>query len=188
MQWIGDRVEITAEWMIDVNQSTDACHSFIVAVLSTSKAGAAPSAPVNPIFRDVVPQLVEKTQVPVKLPFLVVKFEQTERLYASLGSVGKGHYYVSFAHEKLCPVQVCLAGYVSGEVATGSIDTSFSVLVKAVTLANGAHAIIVQQRCGAGCNPPSITWDYREVRYAVSLFTRDEQGLIAMANSMTTYK
>jgi len=133
-------------------------------------------------------KLLGKTHVPVELPLLVFQVDPRATLYASLDSVDANEYSVSFSHDTACQSHACFAGYVSGEVASGDIDTSNSVVVEPVRLANGAHAIIVSKRCGADCEPPSITWDQGQFRYSVSLHTGHHIALIAMANSMATYK
>jgi len=166
------------------------CAALVVVSLTlffwTGRATAVALHKLNPLFETALPALHGHTNVPLRLPRLVLLYDPTQQLYARANTVDANHYQVVLSYAPDCSAQACYAGSVLGEMASGGIDTSDSISVRNVTLKHKAQATIVTPRCGASCEPPSITWDEGPFRYSISLGASDDM-LIDMANSMTAY-
>jgi len=136
----------------------------------------------NHIFDEIIPSLLKKTSVPLRLPEYVPDSDDKETiLYSILEVAEPERYSIQLAWIKDCAGgNACHVGYIGGS------KTPFPPEHKAavhVTLSGGIKGSFVDSDCGAHCDDASLDWAQGGYYYGISLKGGDKKTLIRMANS-----
>ena len=145
----------------------------------SSKNAATPSKP-NIIFNEMIPQLLQKTRVPLRLP-QYVPYTDEKGLYAILEVAQPDAYSIQLAWAKDCEGgNACHVGYIGGSKTRSQPGDRPEV---PVSLTGGIKGSFVGFDCGAHCDDASISWNEGEFYYEISLKAGDKETLIRMVNT-----
>jgi hypothetical protein len=136
----------------------------------------------NHIFSQIVPLLLRKTSVPLRLPEYVPNSNDKEtKLYSILKVAEPESYSIELAWLQDCDGgNACHVGYV------GASKTPFPSEHKRqvpVSLARGIKGFFAGFDCGAHCDDASLDWKEGDYYYGISLKAADKNTLVRMANS-----
>jgi hypothetical protein len=136
----------------------------------------------NHIFSQIVPLLLQKTSVPLRLPEYVPYSDDKEtKLYSILKVAEPERYSIELTWLQDCDGgNACHVGYV------GASKTPFPSERKRrvpVSLAGGIGGFFVGFDCGAHCDDASLDWKEGDYYYGISLKAADKNTLVRMANS-----
>jgi len=136
----------------------------------------------NHIFTQIVPLLLQKTSVPLRLPEYVPYSDDKEAtLYGILKVAEPERYSIELAWLQDCDGgNVCHVGYV------GASKTPFPSEHKRqvpVSLTGGIKGLFTDFDCGAHCDDASLDWKEGDYYYGISLKAADKNTLVRMANS-----
>jgi len=146
----------------------------------SSKHGPVPESKPNNIFKEMIPSLIRKTRVPIRLPEYV-PYSDDKGLYAILEIAQPDAYSIQLAWVKDCEGgNACHVGYIGGSKTRPQPSDKPEV---PVTLTGGTSGSFVDFECGAHCDDASLYWSEGEFYYEVSLKAGDEKTLIRMANT-----
>lgn len=126
------------------------------------------------LLTPTLPDVKASRELPVLLPSTLIIKEKT-KLYAR-GVGDPSEYLVTITNRKGCTANYCTVAYLSGRK---SLKLSGGTNVK---LANGRKGRFQKMRCGASCTPPSISWEDRDILYAIQTHT-SRKHLVKMADS-----
>lgn len=132
------------------------------------------------IFDKVLPQLRQRTRVPLKLPSYIAAESETNPLYAIITTATSGRYELDLAFTQNCGgANVCHYGIVSGTIAPGSKRPRG----KPVKLVRGITGYFIDAKCDRVCNDSTLTWQQGGHRYTVGIKAADLDTLRKVANS-----
>jgi hypothetical protein len=146
------------------------------------KDGRAPESKPNDIFRELIPLLLRKTRVPLRLPEYVLDSDDREApLYAILEVAEPEAYSIQLAFLKDCAGgNACHVGYIGGSRTHPQPSDKPEV---PVIVAGGIKGSFLDFDCGVHCDEASLFWSEGEYYYEISLKAGDKKTLIRMANS-----
>jgi hypothetical protein len=149
---------------------------------SPSKSRPAPESKPNGIFKEMIPLLLRKTHVPLRLPeYIPYSGDKETPLYAILEVAEPDAYSIQLAWIKGCEGgNACHVGYIGGSRTRTQPSDKPEV---PVTLTSGIKGSFVNFDCGAHCDDASLYWNEGEFYYEISLKASDDETLIRMANS-----
>src|SRR5215467_1541980 len=134
------------------------------------------------IFKEIIPLLLQKTGVPLRLPAYVPDSNDKENpLYAMVLVADQDHYSIQLAWRPDCEGgNACHVGYIGGsKTAPPHPDKDAAP----VTLLGGIKGSFVEFDCGAHCDDASLDWSEGGFYYGISLRAGDKKTLVRMANS-----
>jgi len=134
------------------------------------------------IFKEIIPLLLQKTGVPLRLPAYVPDSNDKEHpLYAMVLVADQDHYAIQLAWRPDCEGgNACHVGYIDGsKTAPPHPDKDAAP----VTLLGGIKGSFVGFDCGAHCDDASLDWSEGGFYYGISLRAGDKKTLVRMANS-----
>ena len=148
----------------------------------------------NPIFDEIVPELKQKTHVPLRLPTywpfservpddkLKKKDMGEENLYASIDEVSDRHYAIQIAFGRGCEGQhVCRDGGLTG---SSEFHDDYPERPKvSVQLRENIPGKFVDAQCGAYCDESVLYWSENGYHYSVSSKAAKKDELMKIANS-----
>lgn len=151
------------------------------ATRSVAQARPTESKP-NDIFKEIIPSLLEKTRVPLRLPeYVPYAGDKETPLYVILDVAEAGAYSIQLAWAKDCEGgNACHVGYVGGSKTRAQPSDKPEV---PVMLTGGIKGSFVNFDCGAHCDDAVLSWNEGEYFYEISLKAGDKKTLIRMANS-----
>ena len=137
----------------------------------------------NHIFKEMIPLLLKKTLVPIRLPEYVPYSNDKENpLYGILKVAESDGYSIQLAWTKDCEGgNACHVGYVGGSKIPSSTPSDKSVIP--VILTGGIKGSFVDFDCGAHCDDASLNWTEGNYHYEISLKAGDRKTLGRMADS-----
>ena len=119
----------------------------------------------NPIFKDVIPSLKQKTLIPPALPTYISQ-EEKKPIYARLGQVTPSYYEIEIAFDKECNWSTaCHYGFVSGKK---TLSNKYS-RGKQVELAKGIIGYFIEGPCEASCSDSTIRWKQNGYVYSIGI-------------------
>jgi len=134
----------------------------------------------NDIFKEIIPLLLRKTRVPLRLPEYV-PYSDDKGLYAILDVAQPDAYSIQLAWAKDCEGgNACHVGYIGGGKTRPQPSDKPEV---PVTLTGGIKGSFVDFECSAHCDDASIDWSEGEFYYQISLKAGDKETLVRMANT-----
>jgi hypothetical protein len=140
----------------------------------------APQLRSNDIFKEILPLLLRKTRVPLRLPEYVPNSDD-KGLYAILEVAQADAYSIQLAWAKDCEGgNACHVGYIGGSRTRPQPSDKPEV---PVMLTGGIKGSFVDFECGAHCDDASIDWSEGEFYYQISLKAGDKETLVRMANT-----
>lgn len=146
----------------------------------SSKSGPASESKPNNIFKEMIPSLLRKTRVPLRLPEYV-PYSDDEGLSAILEVAQPDGYSIQLAWVKDCEGgNACHVGYIGGSETRPQPSDKPEV---PVALIGGIRGSFVEFECGAHCDDASLYWSEGEYYYEVSLKAGNKETLIRMANT-----
>lgn len=155
--------------------------------LAREQQGTTKSAPShepkpNHIFNEMIPLLLQKTHVPLRLPEYVPYSDDKETpLYTILQTADEDNYSIQLAWDKDCEGgNACHVGYIGGSKAPPARPQR---TVAPVILRGGIKGSLVGFDCGAHCDDASLDWSEGGYYYGISLKAGDKKTLVRMANS-----
>lgn len=136
----------------------------------------------NHIFSQVVPLLLQKTSVPVRLPEYVPDSDDKEAtLYSIIKVAESDRYSIELAWLQDCAGgNACHVGYIDGSKTPFRSEHKRQV---PVSLAGGLKGLFTGFDCGAHCDDASLAWKEGDYYYDISLKAADKNTLVRMANS-----
>ena len=136
----------------------------------------------NHIFEEMIPFLMKKTSVPLRLPEYVPDSDDKETpLYSILEVAEPERYSIQLAWIKDCTGgNACHVGYIGGSKTPFPPEPKREV---PVTLSGGIKGSFTDSDCGAHCDDASLDWAEGDYYYGISLKAGDKKTLIRMANS-----
>lgn len=153
----------------------------------TERRGRAETAPAhspkpNHIFGQIVPLLLQKTSIPLRLPeYIPYSDDKETKLYSILKVAEPERYSIELAWLEDCDGgNACHVGYV------GASKTPFPSEHKRqvpVSLAGGIRGFFAGFDCGAHCDDASLDWKEGDYYYGISLKAADKNTLVRVANS-----
>ena len=163
-------------------KKTFARPSFTEEAQGLPKCGRALESKPNDIFRELIPLLLRKTRVPLRLPEFVPDSDDKEApLYAILEVAEPEAYSIQLAFLKDCEGgNACHVGHLGGSRTRPQPSDRPET---PVVLAGGIKGSFVDFDCGAHCDDASLFWREKENYYEISLKAGDMKTLIRMANS-----
>jgi hypothetical protein len=134
----------------------------------------------NRIFKEILPLLLRKTRVPVRLPEYIPNSDD-EGLYAILEVAEPDAYSIQLAWVKDCEGgNACHVGYIGGSKTRPQPSDKPEV---PIVLTGGIKGSFVDFDCGAHCDDASLNWSEGGFYYEVSLKASDKETLMRMANT-----
>ena len=135
----------------------------------------------NPVFKQIIPILKQKTQVPLWLPHYIPESEGDIPLYAQVETVTAKSYSILLGFDPECNGgTACRLGSVSGE----KINSQNKILKgKKITLSRKRQGYFVDATCGANCSDSILSWQEKGYLYQVAIKAGDLKTLVKMANS-----
>ncbi|MDT4969514.1 MAG: hypothetical protein QOJ64_4251 [Acidobacteriota bacterium] len=152
-----------------------------VVVSSTTAPSSFPSRRAvcaNPIFSSVIKPLQSKTRVPLRLP-AIMGGDYDAALYARVGSVSRDHYLVRIGQN--CERSYCPYGRVSGTKLSNSKMRPHG---RAVELSGAITGYLTDG--SRKLKDSTITWDQGAYRYSISVYAKEPEAMIRIANSALT--
>jgi hypothetical protein len=148
----------------------------------SSKTAAARESKPNKIFSKIVPLLLRKTLVPLRLPEYVPYTDDKETpLYSILEVAEPDRYSIQLAWIKDCKGgNACHVGYIGASKTPPPPSDKPEVLVN---LGSGITGSFVDFDCGAHCDDASFNWTDGGYYYGISLKAGKKETLIRMAKS-----
>jgi hypothetical protein len=136
----------------------------------------------NHIFNEVIPLLLKKTSVPLRLPEYVPDTDDKETPLYGILEVGEPERYsIQLAWIKNCTGgNACHVGYIGGSKTPFPREHKPEV---PVTLRGGIKGSFIDSDCGAHCDDASLDWVEGGYYYGISLKAGNKKTLIRMANS-----
>ncbi len=124
----------------------------------------APQPKSNDIFKEIIPLLLQKTRVPLRLPEYV-PYSDDKGLYAILEVAQPDAYSIQLAWAKDCEGgNACHVGYIGASRTRPQPSYKHKV---PVTLTRGIKGAFVDFECGAHCDDASIHWGEGEFYYEI---------------------
>jgi hypothetical protein len=148
-----------------------------------SQGAPAHEAKPNHIFSDMIPTLLQKTLVPLRLPEYVPYSDDKETpLYSILEVAEPENYSIQLAWLPDCEGgNACHVGYVGGTKKPPNRSEETEV---PVTLSGGIKGSFVDSDCsGTHCDDASLYWTEGGYYYGISLKAGNKKTLVRMANS-----
>ncbi len=135
----------------------------------------------NPVFKQIIPILKKKTQVPLWLPHYIPESDGDIPLYAQVETVTAKSYSILLGFDPECNGgTVCRLGSISGE----KINSQNKILKgKKITLSRKRQGYFVDATCGANCSDSTLSWQEKGYLYQVAIKAGDLKTLVKMANS-----
>jgi len=147
----------------------------------------------NPIFDEMLPELKQKTHVPLRLPAYWPFSERVpddklkkdigeENLYASIDEVSDHHYAIRIAFGRGCEGQhVCRDGGLTG---SSEFHDDYPERPKvSVQLRENIPGKFVDAQCGAYCDESVLYWSENGYHYSISSKAAKKDELMKIANS-----
>jgi hypothetical protein len=136
----------------------------------------------NHIFKEMIPRLLKKTLIPIRLPeFVPYTDDKDTPLYAILELAELDNYSIQLAWLKNCQGgNACHVGYIGGSKTPPRSTGRRTV---PVTLKRGIKGTFSGFDCGAHCDDASLDWSQDGYHYGISLKAGDRKTLVRMANS-----
>lgn len=147
-------------------------------VWSTTAPSPAPAGRAlcaNPIFSPVMMRLQSTTRIPLRLP-AVVGDDYDAALYARVGSVSRNHYLVRIGQN--CERSYCPYGTVSGTRLSSSKRRPRG---RHVELSGGITGYLADG--SRRLKDSTISWDRGKYRYSISVYAKEPEAMIRIANS-----
>ena len=145
----------------------------------SSEIGAQTGSDVA-IFEKVIPQLRQRTRVPIKLPSYIASETETYPLYAIITAATSTRYVLELAFTETCGgANVCHYGIVSGT----RVPASKRPNGKAVKLVRGITGYFIDAKCDRVCSDSTLTWQEGGHRHTVGIKAADIETLRKVANS-----
>jgi hypothetical protein len=135
----------------------------------------------NPVFKQIIPILKKKTQVPLWLPSYIPESDGDIPLYAQLEIVTAKNYSILLGFDPECNGgTACRLGSISGE----KINSQNKILKgKKITLSHQRQGYFVDATCGANCSDSTLSWQEKGYLYRLAIKAGDLKTLVKMANS-----
>jgi hypothetical protein len=147
---------------------------------SSPKNVPAPQLRSNDIFKEIIPLLLQKTRIPLRLPEYV-PYSDDKGLYAILEVAQPDAHSIQLAWAKDCEGgNACHVGYI-GASKTRPQPSDKPELPVALT--GGVKGSFVDFERGAHCDEASLHWSEGEFYYEISLKAGDKKTLMLMANT-----
>jgi hypothetical protein len=147
----------------------------------------------NPIFDEILPELKQKTHVPLRLPAYwpfservpddqLKKDQGEENLYATIVDVSDRQYAIQIAFGRDCEGQhVCRDGGLTG---SSEFHDDYPERPKvSVQLQGNIPGKFVDAQCGAYCDESLLYWSENGFHYSVSSKAASKDELMKIANS-----
>ncbi|NET40029.1 MAG: hypothetical protein F6K19_50120, partial [Cyanothece sp. SIO1E1] len=153
--------------------------------IATDTANAASTVkPVAPEFQAALPELKQKTTVPVLLPSALPTSVLAVEVYLSVRAEPDS-YAVNLDLAPECyGATACAFGGITAQRNETLYTEEFTETVLLATGITGHYKPIT---CGASCSPPAISWQYQDVLYRIDFEVADDSKgkaqLMAIANS-----
>jgi hypothetical protein len=155
--------------------------SVTAAPQSVAKQANTQNSQANAVFKPILPQLRQKSQITIRLPKFVPGTEEENPLYAIVESVTPKKYEILLGYSPDCNGgTACRLGMVTAEAVTPKTPRLSG---KRVSLTKGVTGYFVDFKCGANCSDATLTWRQNNVQYRVGLKAGDRASLVKMANS-----
>jgi hypothetical protein len=144
------------------------------------KSVPAPQLRSNDIFKEIIPLLLRKTRVPLRLPEYV-PYSDDKGLYAILEVAQPDAYSIQLAWVKDCEGgNACHVGYIGASKTRPQPSDKPEV---PVTLTGGIRGSFFNFECGAHCDDAYLEWHEGEFYYEIGLKAGDKETLLRMANT-----
>jgi len=135
----------------------------------------------NPLFKQIIPILKQKTRVPLWLPTYIPESDGDIPLYAQLEAVTATNYSILLGFDPECNGgTACRLGSISGEKINSQHK---SLNGKKITLSRTRQGYFVDAVCGANCSDSTLSWKEKGYLYKLAIKAGDLQTLVKMANS-----
>jgi hypothetical protein len=150
----------------------------MLAPLLAALALAGPSADLNTLFADTLPEVKAKTSIPILLPDSMPS--DYDALYPS-GFGSKREHSIGLGAVQDCGgATACFVADFSGRRGGKPFGRG------KVTLTGGRHGRYQPLSCGASCSPPSISWKQGGATYSIQANVGTQKtsrrNLVKMAN------
>lgn len=133
------------------------------------------------VFREIEPQLHEKTKIPLRLPTYLPGVDEQHPIFAVIDSADEASYEILLAVELPCEGQNnCTYGSVRG--SSSRIEDAAVKGIR-VNLKGGLRGIFKKAICHAYCDEATLTWKEGEFYYSVGMKAGKMKDLIDVANS-----
>ncbi|BAZ32248.1 hypothetical protein NIES4074_47500 [Cylindrospermum sp. NIES-4074] len=138
----------------------------------------------HPVFRSILPQLKQKTQIRVLLPKFIPESDGELPIYAIIETATQKKYDIILGFSPNCNGgTACRLGTVAAEAVTSKTPR---LRGKSIVLTKGITGYFEDFKCGANCSDATVTWRQQGVQYTVGLKAGDRTSLVKMANSAIT--
>jgi len=136
---------------------------------------------INPIFKPILPQLKQKTQIKILLPQYIPESDGENPIYAIIETATRNQYEILLGFLPDCNGgTACRLGFVSAEAVTLKTPR---LTGKPVSLGRSVTGYFLPSYCGANCSDATLTWRQKGVQYVVGIKAGDRATLVKMANS-----
>lgn len=122
-------------------------------------------------LRSVLPQIKNRTAIPVLLPNKLPQFENEQSLLVD-GRSNRDMYSITVSDVPDCNANACLIAVFSAERGAAAPDRE--TVDKVIPLAGGLEGFYTGKSCGASCTPPQIELIYENVLYTFQFKSADE--------------
>lgn len=139
----------------------------------------------NPIFKEIVPALKVRTQVPILLPTYILYTSTPSTAVSIIETASASQYRLMLAFDKDCNGgNWCRLGLVSGEKIT---PKTLSLVGTPISLGINLTGYFVDSVCGANCTDSTLKWNKNGFRYTVGIKAGKSVDLVNMAKSTSQY-
>jgi len=157
------------------------CRTIGIETLTATTNNTNTESIVQPVFRSILPELQQKTEIPILLPEYIPETDNP-LLVGLIEKSSSFEYRVMLAFSEICNGgTACRLGSVSGVLLQSDKQTLEGT---EVTLANNITAYFADATCGANCSDSTLAWIDGNVIYQVAIGAGKLETLLDMANSM----
>ena len=136
----------------------------------------------HPIFKPILSELKQKTQIKILLPQYVSESDGENPLYAIIETATKNKYEILLGFTPDCNGgTACRLGIITAEAIKPKMP---HLTGRSVFLAKGITGYFVDFRCGANCSDATLTWRQNGVQYMIGLKAGNYNSLTKMAKSV----
>ena len=184
--WIDPESFVTVRDTQTANPILESIQNELPAGTTNDFLESSQAVQVAEIFRSIVPNIQQQTNVTIRLPSQLPSGFEDQRIYTNYG-VSRNGYGIDLASQPNCGANACYIGSFSAEQGG---RPSFDQIV---SLTNGIRGYYKPLSCGASCSPPAIQWLQGGVLYDIQMrVSRDPneamQQMLQLANSSIQQK